>query len=184
MPTQWSRSPRDHLEQLGAAARERRDQHAIARPRVARVVDPVLAAEVVARATAREQLRLEQAVGARHAPAALDALDPPLVLELAQHPPQRAQLVAAGAEDPQQPDRGLRPPRPRPASAPTTRSASSPRRAERAAASPRSLRARSPATLRLPGQRGAPFQQCTRRVVDALRAPPSLRRGSPGWRNW
>ena len=33
----------DHLEQLGAAARERRDQHAIARARLAGVVDAVLA---------------------------------------------------------------------------------------------------------------------------------------------
>jgi hypothetical protein len=93
----------EHLEQLGAPARERRDQHAIARARLARVVDPVLAPHVVARAPARDQLGLEQTVGARHAPgSARAALDPALVLELAQHPPQRAQLVVVGAEHTQE----------------------------------------------------------------------------------
>jgi hypothetical protein len=152
----------DHREQLGTAGRERRDQHAVTRLRVARVVDPVLATDGVARAAARQELGLEQPVRARHAPEALVPLDAPLVFQPAQRAPQRAQLVSLAAQHAQQAHRGDT------RAAARRERADDPLRVERQSAR-RALgsAARIPAPATLRRRTRAPHgANCTRRRVD------------------
>jgi len=177
IPIQWS-APRaaDHLEQLGAthprAARSARDPPA-RRPRPRRR-SGARARHIVARAAPRprDELRLEQTVGARHAPTRpfAAALDPALVL--------RAGAASAAARAPGRGDRAPSTRNSRAAVRPTR--VRRPRERANHALANRARRARArfasrarPRSRRFTGQRGAPpSRQCT-----LVSAPDR-----PGWR--